>query len=110
MNKLENEETGMKTLSTVLNIDKLRIPGHSLDKFVSRSGMSLVEAADQLRGRLATAIRITKHSKIQFNPNGGLFFQDASDEDTIYVIKPGDKRGAYYLATVLRPIRSSIIK
>jgi hypothetical protein len=93
----------------ILNIEMVNIPAHALGRFQMRTGMELVEAASQVRERLGASTLIERHRKVKLNKKKGIcsyYFQDASDEDLVFVVSKNPHRDCYTLTTVLHPLRN----
>lgn len=111
----ESEVSQPQRAQDLLDMEKLQIPLHPLERLMLRGNLSLVEAAQEMRGRVADSVLIESHPKIKLNPakpkeGKKMYFRDAADPDTVYVIKQTSKKRGYYLATVLRPLIAGKIK
>jgi len=97
----EQEKAGINTIDS----QTITITPHALDQFANRTGLTLVESAEQIRGRLEASTQIQSHPKIRLRKEAGTrFFQDL-EGDSVYVVKKRKKGDL--LVTVLRPLRQT---
>lgn len=106
----ENEVTSPKTAKDLLPLDRLEIGFHGLARFQLRQGISMVEAAEQLRTRIGESIlikskekgpKITRHYGRKGNQLPQFVFEDVQEEGLRYIVRKTD-RGEFFLATVLK--------
>ncbi len=95
----------------ILPINTIELSGHALSRFQMRTGLTLMETVEQMRGRLANATSIENHTKVKINKKKGktsLYFQDSTDPDLVFVVDKKTKKAGYLISTILFPLRSTL--
>lgn len=107
---MERKSESLVTASDILDVDRMEISPHAFERFHLRADLGLIDAAEQIRARLASAVLIEKHARVILNrrkkSSGKVyFFQDLIDRDLVFVVHQRDQGQSYRLATALHPLR-----